>query len=336
MSIQAEKALERGPLSKAVREWGFEQNFEGNPALHWAARQGTKIESFFSDSLIEKIHLEKPDILVATQAPTTDLLSYWKEKGLIHQPRHAVVTDFGAHQIWQQDAVDRYYVASDATQQDLMRFGVDQSHISVTGIPIRPAFASPPQDRTEAKKKLGLDPGKPLVLLLGGALGSVNFNRTAKALDALPNDFQAAAICGRNEEARKALEEDTFSHKFHALGFVNDMVDWLDACDLIVSKPGGLSSSEILARGRAILIYDPIPGLEMKNARRLTAAGVGQWARDFSELPVLAGKLLDNPAEREVMEKAALAVGRPDAAAAAARQILAAAWENRDFYKVSG
>lgn len=329
VSTAAERALNDGKFSQAVREWGFEQNFEGNPVLHWATRQSIKYESLFSDKLLERIQDEKPDILVATQAPTTDLLSYWRERGLIEQPLHAVVTDFAAHQIWSQDGVEKYYVAADSTRGDLVRFGVDKERVAVTGIPIRPAFARPAQDRQELKKQLGLDPEKPFVLILGGALGTVDFNAMARSLDALPQSFQAAVICGKNEEAQKKLASETFEHDVKALGFVTNMVDYIDACDLIVSKPGGLSSSEILARGRPILILDPIPGLEVQNARRLTAAGVGIWARDQADMVQHAGRLLDDPKAREAMETAALAMGRPSSAADAATQILASAWEYR-------
>jgi processive 1,2-diacylglycerol beta-glucosyltransferase len=210
-----------------------------------------------------------------------------------------------------------------------VKFGVDKERVCVTGIPIRPAFARPPQDRTELKKQLGLDPDKPFVLILGGALGSVDFNAMARSLDGLPNDFQVAVICGKNEGAKKKLEGETFKHKVIPLGFVTNMVDYIDACDLIVSKPGGLSSSEILARGRPILILDPIPGLEVQNARRLTAAGVGVWAKDQNDMVKHAGRLLGDPKAREAMEAAALKMGKPDSASAAANEILASAWENR-------
>ncbi len=336
ISTAAERALEGGPISKAVRNWGFERNFEGDRVQKWLSRQTVKVEAFLTEDLLERIQDEQPDVLVATQAPTADLLSYWRECQEFDTPLHAVVTDFGAHQIWSQEGVSRYYVATDSTRDDLTRFGVDSSQVSVTGIPIRPAFARPPQDRTEMKKKLGLDPEKPFVLVLGGALGAVNFNKTVGALDDLPCDFQIAVVCGKNEEARKALEAEPFSHPVQALGFVDNMVDYLDACDLIVSKPGGLSTSEILARGRAILILDPIPGLETQNARRLTAAGVGRWASDLTDMGRHAQELLQSPDKRAEMEKAALAIGRPNSAADAASQILAAGWEHRERFYYSG
>ena len=329
VSTAAERALSDGKLSQAVREWGFEQNFEGNPLLHLASRWSIAYESIFSGDLLKRIHNEKPDILVATQAPTTDLLSYWRERKLIDQPLHAVVTDFAAHQIWSQDAVDQYYVASEAAKKDLVRFGVQKDRIEPTGIPIRPSFSRGPQDRAEMKKQLGLDPNKPFVLVMGGAGGTADFNGMTHALDALPNDFQAAVICGRNEKAQKALEQDTFTHDVRSLGFITNVVDYIDACDLIVSKPGGLSSSEILARGRPILIIAPIPGLEVQNARRLSAAGVGVWAKDMDDMVVQAGKLLADPKAREQMEQAALKMGKPNSASAAATEIIAAAWDHR-------
>ncbi len=335
-STAAERALEVGPISKALRNWGFELSFEGAPLHRWLLRQTVKVEAFLTEDLLDRIQAEQPDVLVATQAPTADLLSYWKEVQEIDTPLHAVVTDFGAHQIWSQEGISRYYVAAESTRDDLARFGVDKGQVSVTGIPIRPTFARPPQDRSEMKKKLGLDPEKPFVLVLGGALGAVNFNKTVGALDDLPCDFQLAVVCGKNQGARQALEAETFSHPVQALGFVDNMVDYLDACDLIVSKPGGLSTSEILARGRAILIFDPIPGLETQNARRLTAAGVGRWASDLKDMGKHALDLLQNPVKREEMEKAALAMGRPNSAADAARQILAAGWEHRERLSSNG
>ncbi|MEW6279369.1 MAG: glycosyltransferase, partial [Candidatus Eremiobacterota bacterium] len=273
VSLAAEKSLEGGWLGNRVRQFFIERSFEGDPVTYWLTNQGMKIESLFASRLKERIQDERPDLLVATMSPTASLLSHWKGEGEVPQPVHTVVTDFVAHSIWNQENVERYYVAAEGTREDLARLGADPSRVEVTGIPIRPDFSGPARDRAEVKELLGLDPTRPMVLLLGGSLGLGNFGQTVAALDRLPQDFQVVAICGRNEATRAELEAGTYRHPVVVRGFVDNMPDWLEASDLVVSKPGGLTTSEVLARGRPLLVLDPLPGMEQRNVDRLSGQG---------------------------------------------------------------
>lgn len=323
MSTAAEKALVGGRVANAVRRWWFDQNFEGNRFTGWATDQAMALEGLFSGALLERLQEEKPDLVVSTMSASTALLSHWKEQGRFEAPLETVVTDFACHQVWEQEGVDRYYVAHETTKADLERFGADPARVEVTGIPIGPAFAGPARDRAEVKAALGLDPTRPLVLVLGGSQGFGGFERTVEALDGLPEEFQVAVIAGRNEEARQQVAARSWSHPVRAEGFTQAMPDWIEAADLVVSKAGGLTTSEILARGRPMLIVDPHPGLEERNVTRLTAAGVARSVSGPAGLADEVGRLLRDPAEREAMEAAARQAGHPDSADAVAGMLIA-------------
>lgn len=323
MSTSAEKALEGGKAVNRLRAWWFEQNFKGNPLTYFVTNAAMRVEGLFSDAFLDRVEREKPDVIVSTMSATNALLSAWKGAGKLNVPVHSVVTDFSSHRIWAQENIDHYYVASEAARKDLERFGVDPSRIEQTGIPISPTFAGPARDAGEVRKSLGLDPTKATLLLLGGSLGYANFAPVLQALDKLDVPFQAVAITGRNETAREALEKMHFNHPVRVEGFVNNMADWADAADLVITKPGGLTTSELLARGRPMIIADPLPGLEEKMVGRVTETGAAIAVHGHDELVETTGRLLGDEHARGALQQAARQAGHRDAAAVVAQRVLA-------------
>ncbi|MGE0495886.1 MAG: glycosyltransferase [Vulcanimicrobiota bacterium] len=319
----AENALEGGQLVNWVRTWGFEQNLKGNLALKLLQNAAVRVDGLFNSAFLSRIHQEKPDLIISTMSPTNSLLSQWRADGTIDTPVQSVVTDFGAHQMWAQSQIERFYVASDGVKADLVKFGIQPERVRVTGIPIRPDFARPAQTSPQARQSLGLEPDKPMVLMMGGSLGYANFDETIDALDALPQDFQMAVITGRNEEARASLAARQTRHPLRVEGFVSNMPDWTDAADLVVSKPGGLSTSEVLARGRPMLLKDALSGLEAHMVDRVVATGAALAIEDAHHLGQTVGNLLDRPHEAQRMTEAARQHGHPEAADRVAELVLA-------------
>lgn len=323
MSTSAEKALKGGKTVNRLRAWWFEQNFKGNPLTYFVTNAAMRMEAMFSDEFLARVEREKPDVIVSTMSATNALLSAWKGAGKLNVPVHSVVTDFSSHRIWAQENIDHYYVASEAAREDLERFGVEPSRIEETGIPISPSFASPTRDAAEVRKSLGLDPAKATLLLLGGSLGYASFAPVLQALDKLDTPFQAIAITGRNEAAREELEKMHFNHPVRVEGFVNNMADWADAADLVITKPGGLTTSELLARERPMIIADPLPGLEEMMVGRVTQTGAAVAVHGHDELVETTARLLDDGATRSALQQAARRAGHRDAAAVVGQRVLA-------------
>lgn len=234
-------------------------------------------------------------------------------------PFGMAVTDFGLHRYWAQPHVGRYFVATECLA-DTVRARVRRASVRATGIPVRPDLLDAPP-RAVALADLGLDARRPVVTVMGGGLG-LGVVRLAIAAAAARPDVQVLALCGRSESARAALAGVP---SIRALGYVNDVRPCLAAADLVLTKPGGLSTSEALALGRPLLLASPIPGHEEENRRVLVRAGAAAAADDPEAIAAAVRRLVSNPLERERMSDAARRVGRPHAASE-----IAAAVE-RDF-----
>lgn len=322
MSTAAEKALHAGGMMNRLRGWWFRQNFAGNPVTYKLTNAAMRVEAMFEDGFVDRARRERPDVIISTMSATNALLAHWKADGKLDASVQSVVTDFSAHRVWAQDPIQRYYVAGDAARQDLERFGVDPSRIAITGIPISADFAAPPREPSAARSALGLDPTLPTLLLAGGSLGYASFASLLETLDRLPAAFQAVVVTGRNEAAKEDLLQRQFTHPVHVEGYVADMADWIDASDVVVSNPGGLTTSEVLARGRPMLIPDPQPGLQELMVGRITATGAAHAVYGSSALAGEVSRLLTDPAAREGMQAAARAAGHGDAAAVVAHRVV--------------
>ncbi|MFA5508796.1 MAG: hypothetical protein WC423_25450, partial [Vulcanimicrobiota bacterium] len=155
LSTAAEATLKAGPWLGKIRRWVFDQQFAGNPMVKWASNQAMAFEGRFQDKFLERLEAEKPDLIVSTMSATNSLLSHWKQTGEIEQPVHSVVTDFASHQMWAQDNIAFYYVATPAVKADLEKFGAAEEKVQVSGIPIRGEYAASSRSAAEARRELG-------------------------------------------------------------------------------------------------------------------------------------------------------------------------------------
>lgn len=322
VSTAAEAALKGGSWIRSLRSRIFEEQFEGNKVLKWGTDLAFKTSGYFNQDFLQRVEAEKPDLIVATQASTASLLNSWTESGRLEVPVHGVVTDFAAHQVWAQENIVRYYVASAEVAGDLERFGVDPQRVSVTGIPIKEGFAPEEIGPGEARRRVGLDPNKPTVLMMGGSWGLGNFEETISHLDRSPEDFQVAVITGKNKEAKAELEALKTQHPLHVHGYVNNMSEWLEAADVVVSRPGGLTCSEMLAKGTGMVFEEVSGGLSARNITRLTQSGAALKAASTAELASRVEELMGQPEQLEAIKSAARAQGHPDSAAEIARDLM--------------
>lgn len=308
-----------------LRRWGFQLALSGSPVANWVGNAVLKMKAMFSDEVLEEIRRREPDLVVSTHSQTNAMLSHWRGTGELDVPVHSVATDFYAHGLWAQEHIDRYYVAAEGTRDDLQRFGVDPRDIAVTGIPISPSYARPAEESREAlKSRLGLDPKLPTVVLTGGSLGLQPYEKLVAALQDSPMPMQIVAITGKNAEARQALTAlAPGRHPLHVEGFVKNAPEWLGAADVVVSKPGGLTVSELLALRKPILVVNPRPGMEQAQVDRLP--GVAWSAADPAEMRDQVEQLLSDPAARRDLERRMDAMSRPGSSYAVAAQVAAAA-----------
>jgi processive 1,2-diacylglycerol beta-glucosyltransferase len=288
------------------------------------------VDRLNAQPMIRMLQRAQPDLCVATHFLPGEILAWLIDKKKLRARNAIVITDYDVHALWLCRTVDRYYVALPESAEYMVAIGVPREKLRITGIPVDPLFAKP-VDRHVARKRLGLDPSAPIVLAAAGGEGVGPVEQLVRGLLELGRPWQIVAIAGKSEKMRKHL--DVLSGQAGALpsgcprlcpiGFTTEMDQYMAAADLMVGKAGGLTTSEALARALPMVLIDPIPGQEERNADHLLEAGA---AIRCNNLPVAAWKvatLLDDLARLKRMQEAARRMACPNAAATIAEDALA-------------
>jgi len=267
----------------------------------------------------------RPDIILCTHFMPAGVLSWLIGNGKLDARLGIVITDFHFHAFWITRAFDWYFVAQEEDKIHMEALGLPASHIEVTGIPVEPEF-SKPVDRAEVLQRHGLSADRPTLLVAGGALGLSPAKAVVRRLLQLDRDFQVIIVCGRNEELRADILE-LVRHRdadFRVLGYIKEMGDLMGAATILLSKPGGMTTAEALARGLPMIILDPIGGQEERNSDVLLEAGAAVKCTEVTLIAHKLKRLLDNPERLRSMAACARALGRPHAAEDIARIVLEA------------
>jgi processive 1,2-diacylglycerol beta-glucosyltransferase len=268
---------------------------------------------------IKLIKRFQPDIAVCTHFLPSEILSMLIERGEIATRQAIVVTDFDVHAQWLCPNYAHYFVAIDETRAHLEELGVPAGKITVSGIPIDPAFARP-KDQAAMRRKHGLRGDGVLILISAGGFGVGPIDTLLSSLLKLRHPGQVVAICGRNAELKADLDRRAAALPPDArvtlkvVGYTTEMDEFMAASDLVVGKPGGLTTAEALASNLGFVVVSPIPGQEERNADHLLEEGA---ALRCNNLPVLAYKidrLLDDPGRLAALRENARRIARPTAA----------------------
>jgi len=281
-------------------------------------RAAEKLNTRKLDAEIQRL---KPHALVCTHFLPAELLSRQRARmsavarGKL-PPLWVQVTDFDVHALWVHPHVDRYCVANEEVAFRLADRGVPRGQISVTGIPVMPQFSAP-LDRATCAKELGIAPGSFTVLMMAGGAGVGSLDELAQRLLGSEDRLQLVALAGRNADLLKRLQALAKKHpgKLFPLGFTTTVERVMTAADLVVTKPGGLSVSECLAKERPMLLVSPIPGQEERNADYLLEAGAALKAVDGATLAFKLSQLLADRPRLQSMSAAAARIAKPHAGA---------------------
>ena len=268
-----------------------------------------------------------PDAVVCTHFLPGSLVSWLKAKEKLRAKLAIVVTDLDAHAMWLASHADRWFVAMEETKAHLSALGIAPATIRVSGIPIDAKFATQ-TDVTATRLRLGLDPDRTTILVSAGGFGVGPVEHLVSALARLEHPAQVVVICGKNEELRERLRATMAKNpsrdvRIDLVGFTREMDAFMSAADLLVGKPGGLTTSEALAKGLAIVVVNPIPGQEERNSDHLLEAGAAIRANNLPVIGWKIDRLLDDPERLAVMRHRARSLGRPDAAAVIATDVVA-------------
>jgi len=291
-------------------------------------RRRLALDRLNAQPLINLLKKEKPDLAVCTHFLPAEIISWLKAKKKIDFPQSIVVTDFDAHAMWLCHNYEQYFVALEETKIHLAKIGIPAEKITVSGIPIDPVFAET-KDKGAMREKFGLEKDKLTILVSAGGFGVGNVEHLLQALSDLQTPSQIVAICGRNEELKTKLERlareklNNERVRFVPIGFTREMDEYMSAADLIVGKPGGLTTSEALAKGLIFVVVNPIPGQEERNSDHLLEKGC---AIKCNNLPVLAYKideLVKDRARFDAMRENVRKFARPNASREIVERLLA-------------
>ncbi len=280
------------PMLNSVARYCYMKSVRFAPSLYGLFYKGTsriapssliqrRLNHLGYEDLADYLSAYKPDVILSTFPTPAGVVSLLKERGLINIPGATVITDHAIHSQWIHHYTDHYFVGSEHVKRGLMIRGVDEDRISVTGIPVRPAFLAA-KNRAGVRLKLGLEEDYPTILIMGGAYGVLgDIVQICEELFQSDRRAQLIVVCGRNEKLRQTIEQLSRDAKnpVWVFGFTREVHELMAVSDLIVTKAGGLTVSEALAMELPMLLYRPIPGQETQNAAFLVKSRVAVLAR---------------------------------------------------------
>ncbi len=312
-------------VRKAPELWGyFYSEADRRAGVPWRK----EIRAFFNKvntlAFLKFYREYDPDIAVCTHFMPLQLLTRASRRRRRHARVYCAVTDFAVHALWILENTDAYYVAMEEARRHLVRRGQPADRVKVTGIPIDPVFQQG-QSKANALQALGLPSDLPVVLLLGGGFGVGPTLELIRAFGQEEPVCRLVVVAGANAKLKAEAEAlaATIRTPVVVHGFVSNIHVMMDACDLVISKPGGLTTSEVLAKGRPMLVINPIPGQEQRNCETVLEAGAAARLFEVEDAYFKVKSLLEDREHLARMSGQARRMGRPGAAAEIVADILA-------------
>ena len=282
------------------------------------------LEKLNMQPFLKLLQSETWDMVVNTHFLPAEIIGSLRSSGRISVPQVTVTTDFMTHRLWVQEPCEHYFAATAEGAVYLNSCGVQRERISVTGIPIHPVFCRR-KWRSECLKAQGLRGDRPIVLLLSGGFGVGPIETTLQATLTVESPMDVVVVCGRNEELRQRLarQQTPRRHRVKILGYTSDIDELMAVADVVISKPGGLISAEVLARGSVLAIVNPIPGQESRNSDYLLENGAAVKIGPVATLSYKIDTLLNDRKRLTRLKANSRRLGRPRAAFAVAEKVLA-------------
>jgi processive 1,2-diacylglycerol beta-glucosyltransferase len=273
------------------------------------------------EKMLKKQHW---DLVVNTHFLPAEIIAALRKRGKIAQRQMTVTTDFETHRLWVNEPTEHYTTATPEGAAYLGSFGVPIERTSTLGIPIHPMF-SRPMDRAACLHAHGLSDDRPIILQLAGGFGVGPIAKLYQGLLAIRQPLQIVVVTGKNIKAQTELQHLLVPtrHRAKVIGFTHEIHELMHVADVVMSKPGGLTTSEVLASGAAMAIVNPIPGQESRNSDYLLEQGAAIKINNVATLSMKLEDLLNNRRRLEQIKSNARKIARPRAAFDVAERALA-------------
>ena len=267
--------------------------------------------NLMAKKLLKLLREYAPDVVISTHPFGSQMVSYLKRKALVDCKLATIMTDFAPHEQWLvgKEQVDYFFVSHEKMRQELIDDNIPAEKVFATGIPISKRFLMN-YDRTEVMNSFNLNLNKKVILLFGGGEFGLGREQTLKILKSFithSTQHQIVAISGKNEKMKesfeKLVEELHSENMVRVLPYTTQVPELMSIADFVVTKPGGLTSTESLVSGLPMVLINPIPGQEEENAKFLEDSGVGIWLKQKENCDEIIIELLNNEDKLNQMRK---------------------------------
>ncbi|RPI05324.1 MAG: hypothetical protein EHM64_06895 [Ignavibacteriae bacterium] len=320
------------PLFKKLYAGSYLQIVNRTPELWGYLYQQSELKPYNKKGIIKlfdqlnyrrylhTLRILHPDAILCTHfLPYISISNRVRTDG-ITAPIFAITTDFDVHQLWIDPLVRQYFVFHEESAWQLHSKQVPEDRITVSGIPLMPEFRTKARP-APARRALGLDVHRFTILILSGGFGMGRLKdiveQTITTLSgSSKTKFNLLVVCGKNEKARSEVRALRFPGNVDVkiFGFISHMDRCMDASDIVISKAGGLTSSEAMAKSLPMLIVDPIPGQESRNSDMIIEHGAGWKAMNIANLSYKLKHILESPSILTHARSATHRLAKPDAA----------------------
>ncbi len=282
---------------------------------HRGDRLRLAVEKLNLRAFISLLTEEPWDLVINTHFLPAEVIASLRRGGELKVPQVTATTDFETHRLWVNQPCDHYFTATEEGAQYLHHWGVPKGDTTATGIPIHPVFSTP-KDRKTCLDRHGLAGGRPVLLQLAGGFGVGPIGQIYRALLDVERPLQVVVVAGKNGSAKAELEKVNVPerHKAKVMGFTTEIDELMAAADLVVSKPGGLTTSETLARGAGMVVVNPIPGQESRNSDYLLENGAAIKVNNVATLAYKLSEVLGDDGRLGRLKENARRLARPRAA----------------------
>ena len=299
--------------------WGKIYYHTQNPVIEKVLSLSNKILSFKLGRFLKK---EPQDIIISTHFFVGHLFSILKERKKIDSILATIITDYGEdpYNEWisNHEYMDYIFVAHSEIKNKLIEKGISEEKVFDTGIPISDKFLKN-YNKSEIFNNLDLDTDKKTILFFGGGELGLGKSKTIEAFEILVKNFpdiQIIAIAGKNEVLKNNFEnivkENNRQKNIKILGFTTQVAEFMSISDLVITKPGGLTTTEALVSNLPLVAINPIPGQEEENAKFLEQSKAGILIKNLDVLEITLKNLLYDPKKIEEMKLNIQKISKPN------------------------
>ena len=296
--------------------WGLAYYFTDNFFVNLVVSRMRRISNWMNSGRLAKYLIEtKPDVIVSTHFFPSEVIGDLKSQGLVNSRLVTVVTDYQLHSWWIVDCTDMYVVGSEWAKKGLLGWNVPPEKVQVLGIPTEPIF-SKKLDTDRIFEKDGLARKVFTILVIGGGFGVGPIENIVKVINTVSGKpIQVIAVCGHNEELTRRMEElrGKLDIQLKVLGFIDNVYEYMEISNVLISKSGGITVAESLAKEIPLVVISPIIGQETRNSDFIVGSGAALKLDKVDDLKGALEDLIAHPEKIEEMKEAIRKIKKPAA-----------------------